>query len=520
MKPVAIYLRVSSDEQREKHTIETQRVETTRYCNNHDLPIYRVYADDGVTSMIPLYRRPAGSELLRDALDKRFSTVIVYRLDRLARRTLEILNVIEFLLKHGVAVRSVTEMVESETPAGRLMVTMLGGFAQHEQDVIRERTLAGERRAAKEGKMLGGVAPYGYKLADKKWLVSEDEAEVVRFIFAEYIAGKSCFHIAAGLTRRGIPPRIAKRWSEVTVLSMIRNESYAGRRGWGKRRTYYEDGREKYVLRPKEELIYIPVPAIISQDQWEAAQRQRLINGKYSRRNSKRVYALKALIKCGVCKYSYCGRTKVYRGVEYRYYHCGSCSAQSIRKGCGNLQVRADELEAAIWAELSGFLHNPRSVIQQITERIKAARGAQGGVEEELARVERDLEKLKAARNRVVRCVASGTFSNEEAADEMEGIRATVERLQAERATLLDRAESSKGNEDKLRDAESVLREVGKLVDNADAETKSRIMRRLVEGITINSATTADGKREIRADVTYHFSPPGLVDCDYHGRPL
>lgn len=518
--PVAIYLRVSSDEQREKQSIETQRVETARYCERQDLSVYRVYADDGVTSMIPLYRRPAGSELLRDALDKRFSTVIVYRLDRLARKTLEILNVAEFLQRHGIAVRSVTEPLETETPAGRLMLTLIGGFAQHEQDVIRERSMAGSKRAASEGKLLGGLAPYGYTLADGKWLVAEEEAEVVRLIFSEYIAGKSCFHIAAELTRRGVAPRIAKRWADVTVLSMIRNESYAGRRGWGRRRTYYEDGREKYVLRPEEERIYVTVPAIISRDTWEAAQRQRLANGKYSKRNAKRVYTLKGLIKCGVCGYSYCGHTSRYRGVEYRYYQCGSSTAQSIRKGCGNLQVRAEKLEDAIWAELSEFLRNPQSVIDQLMDRVRAARGRRGGIEEDLARVKRDLEKLVAARNRVVRSVALGTFSDKEAADEMEGIRAAIERLQAERSALSDRTEAAKDDADKLRDAESVLREVGKIVDNADAETKSRVMRRLVESITINSTKTTDGKREIRADVTYRFSAPVFADCDYQGRPL
>lgn len=518
--PVAIYLRVSSDEQREKQSIETQRVETARYCKDHGLSVYRVYADDGVTSMIPLYRRPAGSELLRDAQEKRFSTIIVYRLDRLIRRSLEAHSLLEFFQKYGVAIRSMTEPFETETPAGRLMFTVLNGFAQLEQDVIRERSMAGAKRAANEGKLLGGLAPYGYKLTDGKWLVVKEEAEVVRLIFAEYIAGRSCFHIAAELTRRGIPPRFAKQWCEVTVLSMIRNESYAGRRGWGKRKTFYEDGREKYTIRPKEELIYVPVTAIISHDTWEAAQRQRLTNGKYSKRNARRIYTLKGIIKCGVCNYSYCGHAKIYKGVEYRYYQCGSCTGQSRRKSCGNLQVRADQLEGAVWAELSEFLRDPRSVIQQITERIRATRGAQGGIEDELARVKRDLEKLRTARNKVVRSVALGTFSDEEAADEMEGIRAAIERLEAEHTSLLDRTESSKDQEDKLCDAESVLREVGKLVDAADAETKSRIMRRLVENITINSSTTTDGKREIRADVTYRFSVPVFADCDYQGSPL
>ena len=115
--PVAAYLRVSSEEQRERQTIATQRDFAERYCALHSLAVYRTYADDGVSGTVPLDQRPEARQILADARNRKFDQLLVYRLDRLGRETRLILNAVAELEKLGVRVRSMTE--EFDTGASR-----------------------------------------------------------------------------------------------------------------------------------------------------------------------------------------------------------------------------------------------------------------------------------------------------------------------------------------------------------------------------------------------------------------
>src|SRR5918997_687925 len=90
---VALYLRVSSDEQRERESIRTQQEFFEQYCKLYELEVAETYADDGVSGTIPLHERPEGRRLLEDAQAKKFETLLVYRLDRLGRSLLVTLGV-------------------------------------------------------------------------------------------------------------------------------------------------------------------------------------------------------------------------------------------------------------------------------------------------------------------------------------------------------------------------------------------------------------------------------------------
>ena len=115
----AVYLRVSSEEQRERQSIETQRAEALRYCGAHSIASPTVYADDGVSGTIPFERRPAGGQLLQDARNGKVSRLIVYKLDRLGRDTRIILDAIRQLEDVGVEIAATSEPYDSATPAGR-----------------------------------------------------------------------------------------------------------------------------------------------------------------------------------------------------------------------------------------------------------------------------------------------------------------------------------------------------------------------------------------------------------------
>jgi len=138
---VALYLRVSTEEQRERQSIATQNDFALRYCALHQLQIHQTYSDDGVSGTVPVELRPLGRRLLDDAQLHKFDQLLIFKLDRLGRDTRLILNTVAELEKHGVRVRSMTEEFDTATSTGRLMLTMLSGFAAHERELIRERSI-------------------------------------------------------------------------------------------------------------------------------------------------------------------------------------------------------------------------------------------------------------------------------------------------------------------------------------------------------------------------------------------
>jgi site-specific DNA recombinase len=160
----AIYLRVSTEEQRERQSIATQRDFAERYCDLYEIAIADFYADDGVSGTVPLDQRPQGARLLEDAKAKAFDTVLIYKLDRLGRDPRLILNAVNELETLGAEVKSMTEPFDTASPSGRFMLTILSGAAGYERDTIIQRSVEGTTRLAHEGVWLGGVVPYGYRV--------------------------------------------------------------------------------------------------------------------------------------------------------------------------------------------------------------------------------------------------------------------------------------------------------------------------------------------------------------------
>jgi site-specific DNA recombinase len=203
---VALYLRVSSEEQRDRETIEIQREFLEQYRRLYELEVTDVYEDDGVSGTIPVHERPEGRRLLEDAKEGKFEAVLVYRLGRLGRSLLVIVDTHDRLQEAGVALKSATESIDTSTPSGRLIFQMLASFAEYDRQSIIERTRAGLRRAFKNGRH-GGVIPYGYDIAQEgSFVVVEEEATVVRQIITNIAeGGSSAYAETKRLNAEGVP---------------------------------------------------------------------------------------------------------------------------------------------------------------------------------------------------------------------------------------------------------------------------------------------------------------------------
>src|SRR5215217_5334050 len=236
---VALYLRVSSEEQRDRETIEIQREFLEPYCELYGFKVVKTYADDGVSGTIPLHERPEGRQLLDDAKEGKFSTLLVYRLDRLGRSLLVTVDAHDRLQALGVALKSATEPIDTSNPSGRLIFQMLASFAEYERETIRERTRAGLHRPYRGGKHFG-AAPYGYRTDESGFLqIVPEEAEIVREIIENVAEGSTLYAEAKRLNDLGLATpgwrygngkkrTGAKLWSVMTVSNIVRQPAYSG----------------------------------------------------------------------------------------------------------------------------------------------------------------------------------------------------------------------------------------------------------------------------------------------------
>src|SRR5206468_472433 len=138
---VALYTRVSTEDQAERSAIQAQRDFLRSFAQLYSLTIAEEYADDGVTGTIPLSQRPEGRRLLQDVSTRRFNLVLVYRVDRLGRSLTALLDAHAALSKAGITIRSATEPFDTSTPIGTFLFQLLGSLAELEKSTITERMI-------------------------------------------------------------------------------------------------------------------------------------------------------------------------------------------------------------------------------------------------------------------------------------------------------------------------------------------------------------------------------------------
>ena len=228
----AIYVRVSTDEQAKAgYSLAAQVDNIKSFVRSQGWAAIQIYSDDGYSGKNR--KRPGLRRLLDDASEKRFGVALVYKIDRLSRRLKDLIEIVEELSYYGVGFKSITELIDTTTPEGRLMFHQFGSFSQYERELIGQRTKMGMVKRLKEGKWNGGPAPYGYYLNSPNLKVKENEAKVVRLIYN--LADREnmgVINIARYLNEKKIKG-IRGKWRQNTVHRILTNSVYIGCLVWG-----------------------------------------------------------------------------------------------------------------------------------------------------------------------------------------------------------------------------------------------------------------------------------------------
>ncbi|HEY8691629.1 MAG TPA: recombinase family protein, partial [Chloroflexota bacterium] len=405
MSTAAIYARVSSDKQREEQTIASQTAAVKAFAASAGLevPPEWVFEDEGYSGASLI--RP-GLERLRDLVAQGLVEVVLcYAPDRLARKYAYQVLLLEELARGGTEVRFVRGR-QSETPEDELLLQFQGMIAEYEKAQIIERTRRGKLHRARSGvvNVLSG-APYGYRYLrktaemDARYDIREEQAVVVRSIFERYTTERlSIGELARWLTSTAIPTATGKRlWDRSVVWAILRNPAYCGRAAFGKTGQIDTPPRlnragrlrgdrvprhPAHRERPPADWLTIAVPAIISEETFELAQRRLQDNARFARRHTKEPSLLQGLLVCESCGYAYYRSSTRTTARKLYYYRCLGSDDYRYEHGriCYNRPVRQDELDAVVWEHVARLLAQPALIRHELDRRMAELQAADPGV--------------------------------------------------------------------------------------------------------------------------------------------
>ncbi len=356
----AVYTRKSSEEglDRDFNSIDAQRDAGHAYIASQRAEGWIPVADDYDD---PAYsggnmERPGLKRLMVDIERGLIDIVVVYKIDRLTRSLTDFSKMVEVFERHDVSFVSVTQQFNTTTSMGRLMLNVLLSFAQFEREVTGERIRDKIAASKRKGMWMGGVPPLGYDVLDRKLVVNEPEAAVVRRLFADFPCAASTTLFVQQLRHEGVMTkswlarsgnaRVGKLMDKGTLYKTLNNPVYLGQI------------RHKGISYTGEH------EPIVTREQWEAVQTalaSKPAGVSRGQIRSERPALLKGLIfttdGCAMTPHATKGRG----GRLYRYY----LSTRDAREGYGASDVRmlpAGEVEEAVMAQLRGILRAPDMV--------------------------------------------------------------------------------------------------------------------------------------------------------------
>ncbi|MDN6698849.1 MAG: recombinase family protein, partial [Staphylococcus equorum] len=371
-KRVGIYVRVSTEMQStEGYSIDGQINQIREYCDFNNFAVVDVYADRGISGKS--MNRPELQRLLKDANEGQIDSVMVYKTNRLARNTSDLLKIVEDLHRQNVEFFSLSERMEVNTSSGKLMLQILASFSEFERNNIVENVFMGQTRRAQEGYYQGNL-PLGYeKIPDNKHelMINQHEANIVKYIFESYAKGHGYRKIANALNHKGYVTKKGKPFSIGSVTYILSNPFYVGKIQFAK----YKDWNEKR----RKGLNDNPVIAngkhspIISQELWDKVQARKKQVSKKPQVHGKGTNILTGLISCPKCSASMSASTttntlKDGTKKRIRYYSCSNFRNKGS-KVCSANSVRADVIEKYVMDQILEIVKSDK-VINQVVERV------------------------------------------------------------------------------------------------------------------------------------------------------
>lgn len=466
---IAIYLRISTDEENQPYSLEAQETKLRAYIESQDdwqlVQVYKEAASGATTERSKLDRLRAAARA------GRFDLVLVYRVDRFARSVRGLASLMDELDQAKVGFRSATEPFDTTTPAGRMMVQMLAVFAEFERATLIDRVINGMERKAARGEWCGGIRPYGYIIDPQthRLAVNEDESVLVPRIFDLYVNKRwGSQDIGHYLNNRGYRTRSGKPWGHKSVLTVLRNRVYIGE-------IYYR-GKHYPADHPK---LVDPATFMAAQDLLTVRSED-----LSTRASNSSDYLLSGRINCSLCGKAYIGTAahgKVYR---YRYYTCYSLVRHG-KKICSAQRLPAAQLEDVVLTALLETYADSDLFNQALTAVAEHHSNQVEHYREEHAMLDDQLKDAKATVERYLDAFENGTMPESVCGPRLRDLNTRIAQLRDRQNELSELCAQPTQTTVTQRNLDSMRASIRRTINEGEPATKKALVQSLVEEVRI-----------------------------------
>ena len=498
-KRVAAYCRVSTDNEDQANSFESQQRYFRQYIEHHpDWELYEVFADEGISGT-NTKKRKEFNRMIACAQSGDFDLIITKEISRFARNTLDSIYYTRELKKYGVGVIFMNDGINTLDGDAELRLAIMSSIAQEESRKTSERVKWGQKRQMEQG-VVFGRSMLGYDVKDGKMSINEEGAEVVRLIFHKFVhEGKGTHVIARELREEGIHPMRVKEWSNTVILRLIRNEKYCG--DLVQKKTYTPDflSHDKKYNRGQEEFVIIKDhhEPIISRELFDEANRildARSLSPEGKAKHSNR-YPFSGKIKCGRCGCSYVARYKKRNdGSVYKAWRCleaarhGSPHTDKAgnQVGCHGNSIRNEDAVHIMYLVTQSLKFDRQQIIGNLLAIIKSVIELDS-TGTDVAKLKNKIEEIENGRANLLDVFLSGVITKEEFAAARAKCDAEITELQA----VIDSVDHQKtmiSHEQEL--LEDIKNAVNEIIDGAEYE--DAFYKQILDRMVINNRDNID----------------------------
>jgi site-specific DNA recombinase len=482
MPKPAIYLRVSSDVQREKGSIQSQEGALIKWLELQGLTAAEVlwYRDDGVSGKDPILERGDGARLAADIRAGAVSGfVAAFSISRLARDAADFHAFRTFLRDHDLHLLGAAEGIDTRAETGEFVAGIHALIAEESHRAMVKAIRAGKQRVALAGKWQA-KAPYGYTVTEGRLEIDPASADTVRGIFARYLEGAGTEQIATSLNAEGIPPsRGGGRWHQSAVAVILMNRAYIGEAQWNRTRSRRN---KRMGQNPRAEHITIPCPPIIDGDTFERAQAVRAYRGKQSAKTgaAARVLML-SRVRCQLCGAPF--NRALYSGGQHAPYYRHSRYSPAY-KACPSRNVSGPLLDGVVWQELYNAIQDPEEWYEALVERHRASQAGENA-ERRSREARAALKGVTDALVRLEDAYLGGAMALDRYAIRERELNKERERWQARIAEIEDAAAAKAREAHNAASLAKVMDTYRAIIENPTLSNKQEIAARLLSAVTV-----------------------------------
>jgi site-specific DNA recombinase len=370
-KDVGIWIRVSTEDQAKGESPAHHLERAKAYAVSRGWTIKEVYDLAGISGK-SVKDHPEAKRMLADAKSGHINGLIFSKLARLARNTKELLEFSDYFRDHNADLISISETIDTSTPAGRLFFTIIAAMATWDREEIADRQKASILIRAKLGKTINGMAPFGYQWKDRKLAIQPDEAPTVRKVFELFLEYKRKGTVAKLLNAAGHRARKGALWSDTQIRRVLGESAIKGIYYFNRIR---KNGQWKGTEKPEEEWGKVECEPIVSAKMWDQVNlitEEQLKKWKKPGKVALHIFGNMTWCQCG---------GKMYARSDSPKYHCRKC----------NHKIPTADLEAIFREELHAFF----GTREKIAAHMKEAKRNIAGKETELAALQRQIQKVR-----------------------------------------------------------------------------------------------------------------------------